>query len=153
MFRLVMIALGFIWSMNLHAFSCYITVIKDTCWSNYNVSVHVLNSQSQVLASVMIPKGTSWSREQFTCHPGEILDFEATFSPVFWEQEIKHKYFGKRHWHLPENPEKGLSAWNVTLCFAKEFSEVPFPPDAVGHCRCETKNISPVKLESSAGTK
>ena len=146
MIRFICLLLGMLFVFEAHAFPCFITLVKDTCWANYNVTVDVMSSENgKKRATVLIPEGTAWSREKFECKPGDTLQFQATFFPVFWEKDRDRKYAGKSNWPLPQKPKKDETAWNLVVCFAKDFSEIPFPPDAEGNCRCETKDIPPVK--------
>lgn len=146
MHKLLMALLGMVFFVQANAFSCYVTFAKDSCWANYNVTVNVVNaSNGQVITSITAPQGKSWGRQSFSCQPAENLSFNATFTPAFWESEAGRVYKGRRDWLLPKTIEKNEAAWNITLCYAKEFSEVPLPPDARGNCACDLKSIPPVK--------
>lgn len=128
------------------AFPCYLTVAKDTCWTNYNVTIQAFDAQTNaLLTTVMIPTDSSWRREKFTCQPSQKIRFAATFSPIIWEQDKGRVYAGTDFWSLPDEPKADELAWNIPLCFSAQFSELPLPPTATGHCRCETGTIPPIE--------
>jgi len=149
MYRFIIFTVATLFSTSLFAFNCYITFVKDSCWTNYNVVVKVLDSEAnKVLTTVTIPKSTSWKRQQFQCKPGQKLFYSATFTPIFWQSEKGVSYLAKKYWYLPAKIEKNQLAWNLSVCFPKHFSEVPFPPDAEGNCKCDFKSIPPLDLSS-----
>ncbi|MBA3536449.1 MAG: hypothetical protein H0T84_07565 [Tatlockia sp.] len=139
-------------SNNVFPFQCYITLVKDSCWTNYNVQVKVINSDdNKIMSTVEAPKGKTWARQPFDCNPGMKLMYSASFSPVFWQSEEGKTYEAIRYWTLPDKVGDKESAWDIPVCFASAFSGVPFPPDAVGDCRCDLLDIPPVppsKLKS-----
>lgn len=130
------------------AMTCYITLAKDSCWTNYNVTLNVLNAsdENDKIVIVKAPKGKTWSREQFECEPSQTLKIEAQFNPVFWEKEQGKKYYGRKYWVLPASLPKEGEVWNISLCYQRDFSGVPLPPNAQGQCICNFKSIPPVKL-------
>ncbi len=67
------------------------------------------------------------------------------FSPVFWEQDEGKIYSGIHDWHLPKSIKKDEKAWNITVCYPKDFSAVPMPPEAKSQCGCIRDNIPPVE--------
>lgn len=124
------------------SFDCYFTVAKDSCWTNYNVSVSVIETKSNtVLTTVSIPAGKSWYRQKFSCQPGQKLLYNATFSPVFWASDLGKTYPAQNYLSLPESVNSGDTAWNLSVCYPTQFSEVPLPPDAKGNCACDFKSI------------
>ncbi|MBA2651630.1 MAG: hypothetical protein H0U73_05110 [Tatlockia sp.] len=127
------------------AFQCYLTLVKDSCWMNYEVQINVINSvDNSILTTVTVPKGKPWVRQPFDCNPGTKLMYQATFSPVFWESEKGKSYWAMTYWTLPEKIGAKESAWDIPVCFATAFSAVPFPPDATGNCKCNFLDIPPV---------
>ena len=127
------------------AFQCYITLVKDTCWKNYEVKVNVLDSSNdKVLTTVEVPKDKSWARQPFNCNPAMRLIYSATFKPVFWQSEVGKSYAAIRYWTLPDKISAQESAWDIPVCFSSAFSGVPFPPDALGNCKCNLLDIPPV---------
>lgn len=133
-------------SLSAHAIPCFLTMVKDSCWTNYNLSVKVTDaSTGKQITTVTVPQGKSWAREEFDCRPAETLSLVATFAPVFWADDEGKTYAAQHNWKLPETVTKGDTAWNITMCYPKEFSEVPLPPEASGNCQCITDNIPPVK--------
>ena len=133
-------------AVQAQAFPCFFTLVKDSCWTNYNLSVIVRNaSTGKSITTVTVPQGKSWAREQFDCQPAEQISFSATFTPVFWEADIGKIYPSRHDWSLPEAVTAGDTAWNLNICYPSEFAEVPLPPEASSHCGCKTDNIPPVK--------
>lgn len=130
-----------------NAFSCYITMVKDTCWTKYNVQVSVKNQKlDKVMTTLDMPQGKSWDRQQFSCDLNEVLLLSATFAPHFWKEDPNTAYPAINEWVLPSTMDPGKSAWTLTLCYPSDFAEVPLPPDADNHCKCVTDSIPPVKL-------
>lgn len=130
----------------VHAFPCFLTIVKDSCWINYDVTVKVLDSSSnQVISTIIIPKGNRWARESFACQPKQIINFQAVFSPVFWASDQGKIYPGQNYWTLPFKIAKGDTAWSITMCYPEQFAEVPLPPTAKGNCQCNKTGIPPVK--------
>jgi hypothetical protein len=131
---------------NAQAIQCFFTLVKDSCWKNYNVNVDLMNaSNGKKIISMIVPEGQSWLRQPFTCSPGDTLSLQATFNPAFWESEADKVYSGKNYWGLPKVLAEGEVAWNVTICYPKDFSEVPMPPDANGKCKCDLSSIPSVE--------
>lgn len=127
------------------AFNCYLTAVKDSCWGNYDVTVSVSDANTnQMLISSIISKGSNWQRVPFTCNPGQTLNFQATFSPVFWQSDATTIFYIKQYKILPAVVSTGQTAWDISICFSKDFSEVPLPPEATGECSCDMSNIPPL---------
>lgn len=147
MVKVIIMILGASLSVQARAFTCYLTMVKDSCWINYNVSVTVTDANNlKKVMTVKVPQGQAWARQKFSCTTRESLLFNAAFTPVFWKADLGKTYPARHNWGLPETMEKGKTAWNITVCFKRDFSEVPFPPDATGDCVCDTKNIPEIKL-------
>lgn len=126
----------------LLAFPCYITIVKDSCWTNYDVTVTMSNLQTNTkVASVLVPKGKSWEREQFTCDAAQTLSYVATFQPVIWENQANTLYRAVSFWDLPKTIGAHDLAWNLTACFPRDFSGVPTPPTSAGNCSCDVSHI------------
>lgn len=133
------------------ASTCFLTLVKDSCWTDYQLTVDVLDaSVSQSILSLSVPKGKSWSRQEFTCHAGQSFNYSATFSPVFWKTDTNKHFAGKRTWTLPQKMAEGSTAWSITVCYPEEFAEVPFPPMVAGKCQCDTQSIPPVVAPKKA---
>ena len=146
MLKVLIILLGACLSTQSCALPCFLTMVKDNCWTNYTVTVDITNaSNGQSVASINVPQGQSWARQEFNCKPADKLSFRASFTPVFWEQDEGKTYSAQRNWSLPETVAKGDTAWNITMCYSSDFSEVPLPPGASGNCACDTSKIPPVK--------
>ncbi|KTC90590.1 hypothetical protein OQJ18_00920 [Fluoribacter dumoffii] len=141
--RIFIVIPGLIFSSSLWAsITCYYTLVKDNCWTKYNVVVDVMDAtSSNSLTTVTVPAGKSWIRQTFPCDPGQKLMYRAKFSPVFWESDKDKTYMAKNYWSLPNVINPGDSAWNVTVCFPNDFGQVPMPPEGSGNCGCNFDNI------------
>lgn len=129
-------------SAQLFAFPCFFTLAKDSCWTNYDVTVIVMDANTnKEVVTVEIPKGKSWARQSFTCSPAQRFFYKATYQPVFWQSEIGKVYMSTRYWSMPATIDKGDTAWNIPVCFPADFAAVPLPPDAVGNCQCDFTSI------------
>jgi hypothetical protein len=119
--------------------TCYYTLVKDNCWAKYAISVEVTDAiTAKVLTTVTVPTGKSWTRVTFPCETnGQKLMYHARFSPSIWESEKGKVYPAKNYWSLPDQVNPGDSAWNVSVCYSADFSEVPLPPEATGTCKCD----------------
>lgn len=127
------------------AYTCFFNFVKDSCWTDYDVTVDVTNAAtSKKLFSLSVPKGQSWARKQFSCDAAESFNYSASFSPVFWQSDEGKHFSGKRTWTLPQTMTKGDTAWVITVCFPEQFSEVPLPPTANSKCVCDIQSIPPV---------
>lgn len=139
---------GFLVLPQGNAFTCFATIAKDNCWSTYTVVVQVIDaSNDAVVTTVTVPAGKPWAREQFTCQPEQKLRFSAEFSPLIWEQDAGKSYDGQHYWFLPQAINPGEGAWNISVCFPGQFSEVPMPPQATANCACDMATVPPVPLQ------
>ncbi len=144
--KLLLIMFGMSLFNQLNAFPCYITMVKNTCWTDYNVNVDVIDlATNKVVAAMSMPVGKSWDRREFSCEPQQTVMLQATYSPSIWEKESGKIYYGKHEWSFPEKINKGEGAWNMTLCFSNDLQEVPLPPKASGQCVCDLKNIPKIE--------
>lgn len=124
------------------AFTCYYTLAKDNCWTDYNVSVDVTNSfTGAILTTVTVPKGQQWTRQAFDCEPAQKLMFTARFSPAFWQNDEGKTYSAQDFRALPNVINSSDSAWDVSMCYPSDFSLVPLPPQATGSCQCDFSAI------------
>ncbi len=124
------------------AFICYYTLAKDNCWTNYEVTVDVIDASNlNKVFSLTVPKGKSWGRAEFTCTEAQSLLYYARYSPIFWNSEKGKTYPALRNWTLPGKINPGDLAWTIPVCFPADFSQVPLPPDAKGNCKCDFSNI------------
>jgi hypothetical protein len=129
-----------------YSFPCYITIIKDNCWTNYDVTVQVDDVMvDKPITSIVIPSGEAWTRYEFSCQEKQTLQFTAAFSPVIWDKDEDRKYKSKRFWSYPEIIRQGDTAWNMTVCYPQDFAEIPMPPDVSGACTCDKKIAPPVE--------
>lgn len=141
--RLFVLLLGYLFITPLWAITCYYTLAKDNCWSKYNVTVDVMDGvTAKILTTVEVPVGKQWARVTFPCETnGQTLMFNAHFSPTIWESEKGKVYPAKNSWPLPKEVKPGDSAWNVSVCYPSDFSQVPMPPEADGSCKCDFSQI------------
>lgn len=145
--RIVLFLLATVYSIQAVAFTCYLTIVKNSCWKDFTVTVTVMNvSQYKKVATIQVPAYESWARGKFSCDPKDTLVLSATYSPVFWKADQGKVYQAKRNWALPQTITKGTTAWSITTCFSEEFSEVPLPPEATGNCQCDIKQVTKIKL-------
>lgn len=144
--RLMVMFSGVCLFIQVHAFPCYITMVKDNCWLNYNVNVDIVDvSTEKVVATMTIPEGKPWDRKEIACQPKQTVKLKATYSPAFWAKEAGKFYYGKREWSFPEEIKKGDAAWNMILCFASDIEEVSLPPEVSGPCVCDMKDIPAIE--------
>lgn len=137
-----------LFSGQLLAFPCFITMVKGSCWKDYTVKVDVLDAEDDhVLMSITIPKGQSWTRQSFEAKMKQRFMLRASFTPAFWKTEEGRQYYAKRYWSLPEEVEGETIAWNVGACFPENFSSVPMPPEAGQNCACDKREIPQVGQE------
>ncbi len=126
------------------AFTCYATLMKGECWKNYDVSITMRDgATTKVIMQAELKKETLWVRKKFECNPGQSLGFTATFSPKIWKDNKDERYYKKSFISLPETIKSTDSAWEVSVCFPREFSEVPIPPESSGDCSCKIANKIP----------
>lgn len=138
----VTMLLGLMGLSSSYAFNCYFTAAKDNCWLNYSVTISVIDAKTnKTLQTVVIGAGEPWQRIQFNCQPGQNLNFQASFFPVFWQGDEGKTYSAKQYKLLPSSPNAGQTAWNVSICYSGDFAGVPIPPQATGNCGCDFKSI------------
>ena len=143
--KLTLLVLGFSLSASLYAFPCHFTVVKDSCWTDYDVTVDVLETEKDTkITDVLVPKGQSWQRTQFECSPKQVLLFRAKFSPAFWKTDEDKVYNAKRYWSLPETIVTNAKGWDIKVCYPKDFAAVPLPPAANNKCACNMDEVPEV---------
>lgn len=146
--RMITTALFSIVPVSLFAFPCFLTMVKDSCWTNYDVSVVVTDVvTNKSIMTIAVPAGKSWDRQEFVCQPGERLMYTATFSPIFWATDQGKSYLARNYWLLPSTIGTGDTAWNINVCYPADFEEVPMPPNVTGNCACNFKGIPAVPLQ------
>lgn len=133
---------------NVYAVECYITMVKGSCWKNYNLTVNIYDaSTNENLGDINVWEGDLWARKSFSCSPGQVLSLEAKFTPIIWDQDEGKAYRGLRFWKLPDRADENVSGWNVTVCYPESFADVPVPPGSSGKCECDIKNIPKLRAE------
>lgn len=141
-----MIVLGICQLSQLYAFPCYITLVKDNCWLDYNVSMNVIDVMGdKPLMTITIPKGKTWTRQAFVCQPNQSVRLVATFSPPIWEADAGKVYRGKRFWTFPDEITPNQSAWNLNLCYPRHFAGTPLTPADTGKCACDASVIPKIE--------
>lgn len=129
----------FVFSSAVSAYDCYLTGILGPCWKNYVVTIKVLdNDTDKTLATITIPKGKLWAREKITCVPRQAFLYQASFTPKIWKDNPKNVYGAISIYHTPEKFQDNTTGFIVPICFPRDFSEVPLPPDAKSLCDCKT---------------
>lgn len=132
-----------------YSMTCYVTVVKASCWLNYDVHVKVLNgTTSGQLVTVDVPKEQQYARQTFPCNAKQELAFQAMFEPAFWDNERGMIYPGKQFIFLPAVEKTTDQAWNVPVCFPDAFSKTPYPPDAKGVCTCDFSVVPPITSQA-----
>jgi hypothetical protein len=131
------------------AFPCFFTLVKDSCWTDYTVTVNVTDvDTNQTIISVSVPEGQTWVRQPFTCQPSQKIVYTATFEPAIWENSEGVIYKAKRYWALPSTITPKQKAWEVPVCFPAAFAEVPFPPKVIGNCKCDFSSVPAIPLQA-----
>ena len=132
--------------LDLQAFTCFLTIAKDNCWLNYDVQVNIADlATSKVAASVLVPKGQTWSRQVFSCQPAQTFAYSATFQPIIWQNQANVVYRAQKYWGLPKTIGPNETAWEMKVCYSGDFTETPLPPESTGHCACDFTVIPPPK--------
>lgn len=145
--RFSLFLLFFLITSPLYAFPCFMTVVKGACWRNYEVNVSITDPlYKKEFATVTIPKGKLWGRSSFNCEPGLAFSYKAFFNPPIWADDEKKPYFARERHNLPQAPNPTESGWNILVCYPKDFSEIPYPPDAHEKCDCDFRTVPPVNL-------
>src|SRR3990167_581840 len=135
------IIFGSITITQVNAATCYVDVVKDTCWTNYNLALTVINTESgSAIASITVTQGIPWVRVKFPCTHNQTLGFQARYSPVIWQGTENQVYSGQNYWQLSSST---TDAQYTALCFGRDFSEVTFPVTGDGKCQCNMQNIPP----------
>jgi hypothetical protein len=128
--------------LSLFAFPCTYTLVKDTCWADYEVNISVYDvMDSKPMFSVAIPKGKTWMRHEMDCKFNQSINYSATFSPAIWKGRENEVFHATRTWTLPKKVKPGDSAWEIRLCFPRDFAKVPLPPTATANCVCDYKSV------------
>ena len=129
-------------STQLFAFPCTVTLVKDSCWTNFNVNMVVTDVQSgKPITTILVPKGTSWKRGSFECQPSQKIIYSATFDPAIWEGTEGRIYNAQQYWALPESFTSSQKAWEIPVCFPSAFAEVPMPATGSGNCICDFTSV------------
>lgn len=128
------------------AFTCHFTVVKDSCWTPYDVKVTAADTKDKkVLTTALIPAKKSWARTTFDCSPGQKLEYLANFSPAFWDSEAGKIYRAKQYQSLNAKIDPTDVAWDLKVCFPQDFAEVPFPPQGHKNCKCDFSQVEPLE--------
>lgn len=144
---ILLISLGF--AANSFAIDCYLTVVKDNCWKNFQVTVKMKDPQTRkVFKTIKVSSKEMWHREKFKCTPNQNIFYAAKFLPIIWEANQDKEYLARRYWRLPATFAKDDKAWNINLCFSKDFTGVPLPPRSSGKCSCDFKSVPPLQDKS-----
>lgn len=135
-----------VFSWKAQAIPCFITLAKDSCWTNYDVMVEVKDDKlNKTMIALSIPKGKSWARQQLDCKPDENFYYTASFKPAIWENQEAMTYRSKRYWSIPNQIPAEYVVWEIKVCYASDFAGLPLPPDANGNCQCDFASIPAIK--------
>jgi hypothetical protein len=133
-------------SFQIHAVECYITLIKDQCWKDYQVHLNIIDMSTHTnQLEIDLPKGEMWTRKKFDCQPGQIFNKSASFSPAIWQGDEQKEFASSAKINLPPSAPKEGAIWSIDICFPEGFSKVPTPVKDVGHCGCDKTNIPELK--------
>lgn len=142
--------ISILFSTQSFAFPCIVTLVKDRCWSKYEVTIDVKDAEkNQSMVLLTVPKGKSWVRGNFTCEPNQKLSYSATFTPAIGKSTTGHVYQTQSILALPAAPKAGEQAWVIPVCYPAQFAEVPLPLTAELNCGCDfdsVPSIPPVQL-------
>ena len=140
--RIILLLGVFFVPVQSQAFPCFLTLVKDNCWANYDVNVDVTNATTgQSIMSINAPHGQSWARQAFNCQPSDKLSLKANYTPTIWATDKDTSYLGGHFLMLPDAVKSGDTAWNVNVCFSADFLDVPVPPTSNGKCQCSMDKI------------
>ncbi len=146
--KMVFLLLSLCVLSNSHAFTCYVTLAKDSCWAHYATSIQVIDAASaKTIAKVSVPQGQSWGRVSFPCQTGQTISFSAKYSPSIWQGDQGTSYASEQYISLPAAVTPGSLAWNIPVCFSRDFSGVSIPPSATNRCACDFKSIPALRLK------
>lgn len=141
-----LLVLGLFISFEAWSLTCYITMAKDNCWKDYNVSVEVRTAGTNKQLTVLnLPKGRHFDRQSFECKPLDTFYYIAKFSPMIWENQAEKTYRAKQNWVIPANMPSDYVIWEVKACYSADFAQVPIPPDATSNCACDFSEIPVLK--------
>lgn len=133
-------------SSQAYAIDCYITIMKGTCWKDYDVTIEAFDATT---GDSLIPKthldgkdptklNDFWVRVPFKCQAKQGIKFGASFSPAIWENNKGKIYPSADTIYLPETAKKDIFAWNIPICYPSGFSNLPIPPALSGSgCNCD----------------
>ena len=140
-------------SNSIFAFPCYLTLVKDTCWTNYTVSIRVYDGVSgKDIGQANLGPGKPWIRIPFQCEPKQSLKAQASFSPPIWENDPPKMYESKNTIFLPDTIKPDQSAWEVPICYPSAFAGIPLPPTADSNCKCDFSSIPAIAPGKAAGS-
>ena len=136
--KLYLLCLNLLVTINAHAFPCFITVAKDSCWTNYDVTVRVIDAHTnQQFGQIILPKGKSVAVLSFQCDPSQVFMLNAQFSPIIWQNDAGKMYSSQSYLTLPSAVKPGEVGWNFSTCYPSDFAGVPMPPTATNSCKCD----------------
>jgi len=129
-----------------YALPCVVTLVKNTCWGDYEVHIELRNIMSGLLADAVIPKNQYWTRVTFDCQSKQTVKAFAAFTPAIFAKDEGAFFNAKRFWLLPPEDPKAGSAWTFTIRFPDDFSNIPQPLTGGGNNCTYDSQIPPVKV-------
>ncbi len=138
-----MIFLAGLWASQTMAYQCALTVTKDVCWKDYQITVYLktyANKKNKPKKLFTIGKNKMKVKKKFACHPKQKVAFSVSVSPAIWTGSDKDRYKSKSVWLTPENIEDDAT-WELSLCLSKDFKAVPMPlVEKPQNCHCPAKS-------------
>lgn len=140
--------ISMLFAANAHAVKCYMTMVKASCWKDYDLTVTIKNAETgDKLGDITVYEGDMWKRGTFSCKEGQTLELSAKFSPVFWSGDSDREFKAMRFWLLPKKAGENAIGWNLTVCYPEWFADVPTPPKATASCACDMSAVPEFKVE------
>lgn len=124
------------------AIECYVTLLKDKCWSGYQVHMTIENLKSlNKVIDLDVGPNQTWARKKFDCEASQVLKKSVSFTPAIWDSEKGKIYQNNFMTRLPDTkPAQGV-IWSMEVCFPKNFSQVPTPIKNMNDCGCDKTNV------------
>lgn len=134
--RWILLIVGIMFAGKMWAFPCKYTVSKTCCWTNFNVTVSLIDTANkQVVTQLTVPAGKTSVDSAFDCQPGQTFELSATFSPVIWDEDKNKSFKSKKFLSLKSQIDPQDVAWHIPIEFPTQFANVPLPTN-ISNCKC-----------------
>lgn len=118
---------SFVTALASDSMVCQVHLTKPACWQKFDVKIMLLNGTTLKVLDTYHLKDNPVLTKKFDCKPGEVITFASSFDPSIWHND-KYKIFNAQgSWQVPQTLKKGISAWQVNICFPDAFQDVPMP--------------------------